>query len=29
MQIVKSQIKPISEIDGEKALLNIQRIAKT
>lgn len=29
MQIVKSQIKPISEIDGEKALLTIQRIAKT
>ena len=29
MQIVKSQITPISEIDGKKALMIIQRCAKT
>lgn len=29
MQIVKAKITPISEIDGEKALMTIQRCAKT
>lgn len=29
MQIVKAQIKPITEINGEEALLTIQRVAKT
>lgn len=29
MQIVKAEIKPITEINGEEALLTIQRVAKT
>lgn len=29
MQIVKAQIKPITEINGEEALLTVQRVAKT
>ena len=29
MQIVKAELKPLSNIDGEEALLLIQRIAKT
>lgn len=29
MQIIEAEVKPITEIDGKKALLTIQRVAKT
>ena len=29
MQIIKAEVKPITEINGEEALLTIQRVAKT